>query len=246
MNIDIKNQENSGKRKKIVVIFLSGVILITLIAGFFIVKKNKKDSHENNNISDNKNSEINSITNVSGNLSSQNNSEENKNSVENHHNEEIKKEEGKKSEEKNNADHEEGNKDDQKETDDLPWLFTWKGVIFDSVISFIIVYNIFKRIIYPRYPEMLAAINDKKCGMKKTLYILLWVFVDLFFWMVVFPPLFAIQKYKNKSYWERFKLIENALFSVLIVSAKVGAILIIVVICVGILIGVCVSCLNKQ
>jgi hypothetical protein len=43
--------------------------------------------------------------------------------------------------------------------------------------------------------------------------------------IVVFPPIFALKKYKNKSYWERLKLIEKN-FSVFIIFITIFAIMI--------------------
>ena len=83
----------------------------------------------------------------------------------------------------------------QKETDDdLPWLFTFGGAIIDLIISAVISHIIFRK----------KKKNYRDC--------LISFFIISFLYITIFPPLFAIQKYKNKSYWERLKLIEKKFF----------------------------------
>jgi membrane protease YdiL (CAAX protease family) len=95
--------------------------------------------------------------------------------------------------EKSNLNQKDENKDYQEETDDLPWLFAWIGAIIDSIISVIIAHIAVNCNQKPK--------KDKDNSTEMFLTTLLYT--------VVFPPIFALKKYKNKSYWERLKLIEK-------------------------------------
>ena len=95
----------------------------------------------------------------------------------------------------NKADQEDNQKNNQEETDDLPWLFAWIGAIIDLIISVIIAHII--RINCSQKPKKDNEDNSTE------------MFLIILFYIVVFPPIFAIKKYKNKSYRERLKLIEK-------------------------------------
>ena len=123
--------------------------------------------------------------------------------------EEVKKElEGQK--EKNSS-----NKNIQKETDDLPWVFTWKGTILSFTLSIITLILIGIIIIKPSYSLMIKMKSSKeKNKLSKNqkseigaIFCTFIIFIFIFFYLFFFPAIFAIQKYKNKSYWERFWLI---------------------------------------
>ena len=111
---------------------------------------------------------------------------------------------------------ENNNNDNEKETDDLPWLFGWTGAVIDLIISFFITAK-FKKIIFARCPS----IKNLKVCFNCILSLLLSTFIFSFFCFVVFPSIFAIQKYKNKSYWERLKLIEKNFFGKILKIVKI-------------------------
>ena len=190
----LKIKKTLRKKKKIIVISLSAsLVFITLIAGLFLVKKNKESGFENNDI---------------GEVVNENN--DNEKEADKDKPKKIKNKDEKKSEEKNNADQKDENEDNQKETDDLPWQLNWIGAVIDLIISIIIV-AIFKKIILTRYPN----INKDCCSCTRILFLLLRTFIFSFFYFVVFPLIFAIKKYKNKSYRERFKLAEKSFLSII-------------------------------
>ena len=104
----------------------------------------------------------------------------------------------------------------QKETDDdLPWLFTFVGAIIDLIISMVIPH------IIVRYNQKLKE-KKNRCEWRANFF---FTSIAVFLYITVFPPLFAIQKYKNKSYWERLKLIEKNFF-VFIAFAIISSIII--------------------
>ena len=96
-------------------------------------------------------------------------------------------------------------KENKKEADDdLPWQFTWKGAIFSLIpsigIGFIIVFVII------RFCE-LQQTNDKNKNKLRAICVFFVIsLISTFLYSVVCPLILAIQKYKNKSYGERFKL----------------------------------------
>ena len=73
-------------------------------------------------------------------------------------------------------------------TVDLPWGFTWMGAIFSLIISCI-------ELMFP-----------PSCFSSKEAQEMFSIISFLLFYFGVFPVLFAIRKYKDKSYWERFLL----------------------------------------
>ena len=222
MNIDIKNQENFKKKKNITIICLSAaLVFITLIAGLFLMKKNK-ESRENNDIEKA----------VNENTKNTENDNENKKKEDKGKPEGIKNDGEKKPEEENNADQKNGNEDDQKKIDDLPWQFTWKGALPTSIISAIISWIIINKIISPRLQNMRTVSND--CA--KFLLSFLSIFFYAFFCLIVFPAIFAIKKYKNRNYWERFKLFEKNFFSMIFEFLKFNIIIAMGIIIIAIII----------
>ena len=130
------------------------------------------------------------------------------------------------------------NENNQKETDDLPWTYTWKGAIASLMLTLLIDVIIAAFIILqkkaqekareedPEVKEFYKKEKEKKeknikeipvdefgdefietnAKKKKTVNILLFTGISTFLYLVIFPLIFAIRKYKNKSYGERFKL----------------------------------------
>ena len=95
----------------------------------------------------------------------------------------------------------------QKETDDLPWTFTWKGAITSLLCTLITIETIF----YIRYCKETKNCICSRCSEEYNNFIdLYW---DTEFWgeivlhFIIFPLLFAIRKYKDKSYWQRLSLV---------------------------------------
>ena len=95
----------------------------------------------------------------------------------------------------------------QKETDDLPWMFTWKGAIISILCTLITI----ETIIYIRYCKETKNCIRNPCSEEynnfRDLYwdTNFWIEVVLHF--IIFPLLFAIRKYKDKSYWQRLGLV---------------------------------------
>ena len=170
-------------------------------------------------------------------------------------NEEVKKEET-----NENLTTKKDSLDKKEETDDLPWTFTWIGAVVSLILSFliyIVIYyivaviknnkNIEKEVekinndgntvvFSPETKEKENNIDntseqnpDKN---KNTLSLLFWSSLPAitFLYCFVFPAIFAIQKYKDKSYGERFDLINSS-------STKIifSGIFIVIVIIVGII-----------
>ena len=119
-------------------------------------------------------------------------------------NEEVKKEETDKiTDSKDNLNKEEEKKKEEKpeETDDLPWTFTWIGAIFSLILSFVIAL-IMAFVIYVIVGSCCHITKKKENTINLFSLMLFWIFL----YLVAFPLLFAIQKYKDKSYGERFWL----------------------------------------
>ena len=100
---------------------------------------------------------------------------------------------------------EEEKKENKKEADDdLPWQFTWKGAIISLIpsigIGFIIVFVII------RFCELQRTNDKNKNKLRAIAFFIIASLICLFLYSVVCPLILAIQKYKNKSYGERFKL----------------------------------------
>ena len=145
---------------------------------------------------------------------------------------EIKNEEEKKPEEKDNVDRNNENKDNQ----ELPWQFTWKGIVPSLILSFIIL-QIFKKKIFTRYPDIKKNLKGC-CNCTRILLRLLSAFIFFFFHFVVFPSIFAIKKYKNKSYGERFKLAQKSFFSITLKISKIYKTVIAILVILAIIIFV--------
>ena len=101
-----------------------------------------------------------------------------------------------------NKDNQENNQKEAEE--DLPWVFTWMGAMTDLIGSATIHFIFFEKC-YSKLKEKIKKIES--CNA-----LFLSIFFAFFLYIVVFPLIFAIQKYKNKSYWERLKLIVKNFF----------------------------------
>lgn len=152
------------------------------------------------------------------------------------------------------------NQNIQKETDTLPWMFTWKGTILSLTLSIITLILIIIIIVKPLYSSIIKMNLPKKEKNKfesgkyadhffviqpkkeknelsknqkdkiGAIFCTSIIFIFIFFYLFFFPAIFAIRKYKNKSYWERFWL---ANFSSLAKNIFNGYLLFIIVIFVS-------------
>ena len=122
---------------------------------------------------------------------------------------------------------EEEKKENKKEADDdLPWQFTWKGAIFSLipsiVIALIMAFVVFF-VLESKKDENKANKQDKdqdeanKDQKKEEIKTGAIIFFSLaltltLLYLVVFPLLLAMKKYKDKSYGERFGLANSSSF----------------------------------
>ena len=131
----------------------------------------------------------------------------------NNANQEKEKNENKVNQEDNQKNNQE---DNQEETDNLPWLFTWTGAVINLMISIVIYYILFNY--NQNFKKKIEAFNNNMPG---TLFFLALIIILFYIGvLIVVPPIFAIKKYKNKSYWERLKLIEKN-FLIFIICATI-------------------------
>ena len=109
----------------------------------------------------------------------------------------------------------------QEETDDLPWVSTWKGAITSLMLACLLT-SFTAGCCMPNSgkPGENKTKEDMENARKKETYIsILVLFLNLFFYYLIFLPLiFAIQKYKDKSYWKRLELIIKNFFVLILVA----------------------------
>ena len=94
--------------------------------------------------------------------------------------------------------------------DDLPWTFTWKGAIISLIPSIVIAFIITIIMFYVWLSSLPLKLRNNETEDQKATrglaFVLIASLICLFLYSVVFPAIFAIQKHKDKSYWERFWL----------------------------------------
>ena len=138
-------------------------------------------------------------------------------------NQEEKPEENKANQEDNQKNNQEDNFSSprklicQEETDELPWQFTWKGATV-GLVSTILMECVFAIIICFQARSRLK---------KDDIPLICFTFLTVlfFFYVILFPFMVAINKIKNKSYWERYilanspkiKIISNIIISTLVI-----------------------------
>ena len=150
-------------------------------------------------------------------------------------NEEVKKETNE------NLTTEKDNLDKEEENEDLPWTFTWKGALLSLILSLLIgiALSYATIIICKNHPSKTGMNKDgKKVTVilkdknENTLSLLFWSSLPAiaFLYCFAFSAIFAIQKYKDKSYGERLYLINSSLAKQIF-----SGIFIVIVIIVGII-----------
>ena len=95
----------------------------------------------------------------------------------------------------------------QKETGDLPWTYTWKGAITSILCAGIAIETIIYIRSYIKTKNCIRNPCSEEYNNFRDLYwdTNFWIEVVLHF--IIFPLLFAIRKYKDKSYWQRLGLV---------------------------------------